>query len=86
MDYKGIDFDGDRVQQYATLRVETVKKNMVKNVLDLAEHTHFLHDHEMTMQERKPQKDKVKASKGLIRTGYNRILEKFKEVKVAELY
>ena len=38
------------------------------------------------MQERKQQKDKVKASKGLIRTGYNRILEKFKEVKVAELY
>ena len=34
MDYNGKDFDGDRVQQYATLRVETVKKNIVKNVLD----------------------------------------------------
>ena len=85
MDYNGKDFDGDRVQQYATLRVEIAKKNG-EECFGLAEHTHFLHDHEMTMQERKQQKDKVKASKGLIRTGYNRILEKFKEVKMAELY
>ena len=32
----------------------------------------------MATQERKEQKDKVKASEGLIKIGYNRILEKAK--------
>ena len=40
--------------------------------------THFLDYEEMATQERKEQKDKVKASEGLIKIEYNRILEKAK--------
>ena len=39
--------------------------------------TNFLDDEEMTTQE---QKDKVKASEGLIKIGYNRILKKVKDI------
>ena len=35
----------------------------------------------MTMQEGKEQKDKVKASEGLIKNECNRILEKVKEIR-----
>ena len=35
----------------------------------------------MTTQERKEQKDKVKASEGLIKFGYNSILERVKDIR-----
>ena len=40
----------------------------------------------MTTQEQKEQNDKVKASKGLIKIGYNRILEKSKKCKTFLLF
>ena len=35
----------------------------------------------MTTQKRKEHKDKFKASEGLIKIGYNRFLEKFKDIR-----
>lgn len=79
MDYKGKDFHGDRVQRYAALRVAMAKQYGDESFGPTE--THFLDDEEMTTQEQKEQKDKVKANKGLIKIGYNLILEKSKKGK-----
>ena len=43
--------------------------------------THFLDYEKLTIQKWKEQKDKVKASEGLIKIGYNRIFEKVKDIR-----
>ena len=78
MDYKGKDFHSDRVQQYAALRV-AIAKQYGEESFGPTE-THFLDDEEMTTQERKEQKDQAKASEGLIKIEYNRILEKVNDI------
>ena len=72
MDYKGKDFDWDRLQQHAALRVEMARKYGEES-FGPAE-TNFLDDEEMTTQKRKEQKDKVKVSESLIKIGYNWLL------------
>ena len=61
MDYKGKDFDGNRVQQYAPLRVK-MKKKCGKEMFG-PEKTHFLEDEEMVTQETKEKKIKLKLVK-----------------------
>ena len=78
MDYKGKDFHGDRVQRYAALRVAMAKQYGEESFGPTE--THFLDDEEMTTQERKEQKDQAKASEGLIKIEYNRILKKVKDI------
>ena len=68
MDYKIKDFDHDSVQHCAALRVEIANKYGAESFW-LAE-SHFLDGEEVTTQERKEQKGKVKVSKGLIKIGY----------------
>ena len=72
-------FSGDRVQQYAALRVEMAKKYGKEGFGPTEKN--FLNDEEMTTQEQKEQKDKVKASEGPKKIGYNRILEKVKDIR-----
>ena len=80
MEYKGKDFDGDRAQQYSVVRTEMAKK--YSNEYFGAEKAEtFIIDDEQTPEEIKEKKNEVKVCENLIKTGYNRILEKVKDIR-----
>ena len=61
MDYKDKDIHGNRVQQYAALRVEMATQYGEESFGPTE--THFLDDEEMTTQEEKNKKIKLKLVK-----------------------
>ena len=82
MEFKGKDFDGDRPAQYAVLREEMAKMFGVEMYGPVSPST--LSPIEMQglcEEERKEERNRMKMQEQSIKQGYNRILEKVKDIR-----
>ena len=82
MEFNGKDFDGDRPAQYAVLREEMAKMFGVEMFGPVSPST--LSPIEMQglcEEERKEERNRMKMQEQSIKQGYNRILEKVKDIR-----
>ena len=82
MEFKGKDFDGDRPAQYAALRKEMTK--MFGAEMFGPESSSTISPTEfdsLTEEEKKEERKRMKQREASIKQGYNRILEKIKDIR-----